>query len=66
MKFYGLVFGDWQGIDWDGLRDVFYKEKDCEQRKEELEWELSSEEYYEVWEMDEEQVKEYWGDLKIS
>lgn len=64
MKYYGMVFGDYNGIDWDGLVDVFYKEEDCEQRIDEMDCGLD--EYYECWEMDEEEVKKYWGDLKIS
>ena len=64
--FYGVVFGNWHGIGLEDLVDVFYNEEDAERECDRLNGDCDPDEYYEVWELNEEQVKKYWGDLEIS
>lgn len=66
MKFYGVVFGNWEGIDWDGLYSVFSNESDAENDCERRNDYCGPDEYFEVWEMTEEDVNKYWGDYPIS
>ena len=66
MKFYAVVFGNWQGISDEDVYDVFYNiedaEKDCDRRNDDCDLD----EYFEVREWSEEQVKKFWGDYPIS
>ena len=65
-KFYGVVFGNWHGIGWDGLYDVFSNESDAENDCERRNDDCDPDEYFEVWEMTEEDVEKYWGDYPIN
>ena len=64
MKFYAVVFGNWHGIDYDDVVDVFYKEEDAE--KDVNCRNCDPDEWFEVQEWDEEMVKKYWGNYPIS
>lgn len=60
-KFYGVVYGDWHGIDWDGLEEVFEDKDRAEEYCDELNDYEDSDEFYVVWEMMEEEVEKYWN-----
>lgn len=68
MKFYGIMFEGWHGHsdDLNELLDVFYNEEDCENEIDRLNGGCSPEEEYYMVELNEEQVKKYWGDTEIS
>lgn len=60
MKFYAVVFGNWHGIGFDDVVDVFHNEEDAEYECDRLNDYCSPDEWYEVQEWNEELVKKYW------
>lgn len=66
MKFYAVVFGNWQGISDEDVDDVFYNEEDAEKYCELRNDDCDLDEYFEVREWDEKQVKKFWGNYPIS
>ncbi len=66
MKFYAVVFGNWQGISNKDVDKVFYNKEDAESYCNDCNDDCDPDEWYEVQEWDEELVKEFWGDRQIS
>jgi len=66
MKFYAVVFGNWHGISDEDVYDVFYNEEDAERECDRRNDGCGLDEWYEVREWNEEQVKKFWGDYPIS
>lgn len=66
MKFYAVVFGNWHGISDEGVYDVFYDADDADRDCDRLNDDCAPDEWFEVQEWNEEQVKKFWGDYAIS
>lgn len=67
MKFYAVVFGNWQGISNKDVDKVFYNKEAAENYCEHCnDYDCDPDEWYEVQEWDEELVKEFWGDRQIA
>lgn len=68
MKFYAVIFGDWHGTDDMDVVDVFYNEEDAEKDVDRRydNCECGPDEWFEIHEWDEKNIKKYWDGLPIS